>query len=314
MSLVAILVAISAGVVSPSEPGFGGRVEEIENVQMTVSRGNPVLLTPTKATIGHISKRATNTTKLIDPTITYHPFSKIPASMSAEHPSVVQLQAAVQTDQEPPEHGHSKEQRYLPTASILPFKHVQLPGVEHARDKILLQARPDSISHETSMTKPVDTAVDQKEHKDKHTGLVDSNDSTAITELDPVLYSPSKNGLSPYIHAGSSLPIYVHRRLPTLGLATNWAEIQTSCSDSACDTANGGCTITLSDDFAMGAYGGEISFSGKTITLWGQGKVLDASGGGRFFSGSGSGSFLELHDAVLQNGQANQVWFTTFVL
>jgi hypothetical protein len=55
----------------------------------------------------------------------------------------------------------------------------------------------------------------------------------------------------------------------------------------------------------MGSYTSEISFSGKAITIWGQGKVLDASGGGRFFSGSGTGSFLELHDAVLQNGSAS---------
>ena len=51
----------------------------------------------------------------------------------------------------------------------------------------------------------------------------------------------------------------------------------------------------------MGSYTSEISFSGKAITIWGQGKVLDASGGGRFFRGDGTGSFLELHDAVLQN-------------
>jgi hypothetical protein len=33
--------------------------------------------------------------------------------------------------------------------------------------------------------------------------------------------------------------------------------------------------------------------------------VLDAQGSGRFFGGDGAGSFLELHDAVLQNGQAD---------
>ena len=57
----------------------------------------------------------------------------------------------------------------------------------------------------------------------------------------------------------------------------------------------------------MGSYSGEISFSGKAITIWGQGKVLDASEGGRFFNGGGAGSFLELHDAVLQNGDAEKV-------
>jgi hypothetical protein len=33
--------------------------------------------------------------------------------------------------------------------------------------------------------------------------------------------------------------------------------------------------------------------------------VLDAQDSGRFFKGEGAGSFLELHDAVLQNGQAD---------
>jgi hypothetical protein len=61
----------------------------------------------------------------------------------------------------------------------------------------------------------------------------------------------------------------------------------------------------------MGSYTSEISFSGKATTIWGQGKVLDAAGGGQLFSGEGeeeeeeedgAGSLLELHDAVLQNG------------
>jgi hypothetical protein len=90
----------------------------------------------------------------------------------------------------------------------------------------------------------------------------------------------------------------------------NWADLKATCSDSDCDTANGGCTITLSEDFVMGSYTSEISeisFSGKNITIWGQGKVLDASGGGRFFNGNGAGSLLVLHDVVLQNGYSNLV-------
>jgi hypothetical protein len=62
MGLVAILTctAILARAVWSLEPGYGGRVETIENVQMTVStRGSPVLLKFTSGTIGlHISKRA----------------------------------------------------------------------------------------------------------------------------------------------------------------------------------------------------------------------------------------------------------------
>jgi hypothetical protein len=85
---------------------------------------------------------------------------------------------------------------------------------------------------------------------------------------------------------------------------SNWNQLKSRCANSACNTANGGCTIILSDNFVMGSYTGEISFSSKAITLWGQEKVLDAAGEGRFFSGDGAGSFLELHDAVLQNGEA----------
>jgi hypothetical protein len=55
----------------------------------------------------------------------------------------------------------------------------------------------------------------------------------------------------------------------------------------------------------VGSYTSEISFSSKNITLWGQGKVLDALGNGRFFKGEGAGSFLELHDAILLNGQSD---------
>jgi hypothetical protein len=84
----------------------------------------------------------------------------------------------------------------------------------------------------------------------------------------------------------------------------SWGQLKTSCESSACDSSNGGCTIVLSEDFIMGSYTSEISFSGKAIIIWGQGKVLDASAGGRFFRGDGYGSSLELHDAVLQNGNA----------
>jgi hypothetical protein len=85
----------------------------------------------------------------------------------------------------------------------------------------------------------------------------------------------------------------------------NWNQLKNRCATSACNT--GGCTIVLRDDFVMGSYSGEISFSGKTISIWGQGTVLDASGGGRFFNGNGVDSLLELHDVVLQNGQADAV-------
>jgi hypothetical protein len=95
---------------------------------------------------------------------------------------------------------------------------------------------------------------------------------------------------------------------PTAGAPSNWnPQLESRCASSACDTANGGCTIILSDDFVMGSYSGKIDFSGKAITIWGQGNVLDASGGGRLFPGVGAGSFLELHDTILQNGNAVNV-------
>jgi hypothetical protein len=89
--------------------------------------------------------------------------------------------------------------------------------------------------------------------------------------------------------------------------ASNWNQLSNKCGTSACNTANGGCTIVLGDDFVMGSYNGEISFSGKTISIWGQGTVLDASGGGRFFTGNGFDSLLELHEVVLQNAQSDSV-------
>jgi hypothetical protein len=86
---------------------------------------------------------------------------------------------------------------------------------------------------------------------------------------------------------------------------SNWNQLKSRCANSACNTANGGCTIILSGNFVMGSYCGEIDFGGKTITIWGQGKLLDASGvAGRFFNGGDVGSFLELHDVVLQNGDS----------
>jgi hypothetical protein len=110
--------------------------------------------------------------------------------------------------------------------------------------------------------------------------------------------------------APTSAPTSMPTATPTFSPASNWNQLSNKCGTSACNTANGGCTITLSDDFIMGSYtytgAGQgdsgIDFSGKAITIWGQEKVLDAAEGGRFFKGNGAGSFLELHNAVLQNG------------
>ena len=107
--------------------------------------------------------------------------------------------------------------------------------------------------------------------------------------------------------APTSAPTFMPTATPTFSPASNWNQLSNKCGTSACNTANGGCTITLSEDFVMGSYSGEIDFSGKAITIWGQEKVLDAAGGGHFFYGDSADSFLELHDAVLQNGDAADV-------
>jgi hypothetical protein len=105
----------------------------------------------------------------------------------------------------------------------------------------------------------------------------------------------------------TAAPTDVPTAAPTMNPPSNWNQLKNTCANSACNTANGGCTIVLSDNFVMGSYPGVIGFSGKTITIWGQEKVLDVSGGGRFFNGEGSGTLLELHDVVLQNGLASVV-------
>jgi hypothetical protein len=105
--------------------------------------------------------------------------------------------------------------------------------------------------------------------------------------------------------APTSVPTAAPTATPTvLSPPSNWEQLKTRCESSSCDMP--GCTIVLSDDFIMGSYTSEISFSGRMITLWGQGKVLDASGSGRFFEGTyGVDGLLEVHDAVLQNGSTD---------
>jgi hypothetical protein len=102
----------------------------------------------------------------------------------------------------------------------------------------------------------------------------------------------------------TALPTATPTVVPTMNPPSNWQQLESRCANSACNTANGGCTIVLSDNFVTGSYTSEVSFSSKTITIWGQGKFLDAAGGGNFFSSNSADSSLELHDAVLQNGQA----------
>jgi hypothetical protein len=62
----------------------------------------------------------------------------------------------------------------------------------------------------------------------------------------------------------------------------------------------------------MGGYNdSSLDFSGKNITIWGNGKILDPLGEGRIFWGSGAGSCLTLHEVVLQNGISDNSWGPT---
>ena len=91
----------------------------------------------------------------------------------------------------------------------------------------------------------------------------------------------------------------------------SWEELTSASASSG--------TIHLSPDFEMGDYTKEIHFGGKVLVIWGNNVILDAQQKGRFFSstvgpnddddhGPGTTS-LELHDLVMQNGQAADVSF-----
>ena len=91
----------------------------------------------------------------------------------------------------------------------------------------------------------------------------------------------------------------------------SWEELA-----SAAATASPSATIHLSVSFVMGDFTKEIHFGGKQLVIWGKNATLDAQKKGRFFSShvgpndddahepAGKTS-LELHDLVMQNGQAN---------
>ena len=90
---------------------------------------------------------------------------------------------------------------------------------------------------------------------------------------------------------------------------SDWGGLVTACGASG--------TVTLDPSFKMGAYSKEIHFGGKQLVIWGNNATLDAAQKGRFFSSTpgpndddvnehGTTS-LELHDLVMQNGQADYV-------
>jgi hypothetical protein len=133
--------------------------------------------------------------------------------------------------------------------------------------------------------------------------LVPTAAPTYVGDTHPPTACPTAVPTASPTDAPTLVPTSEPTAAPTLSPASSWNQLKNKCGISACDTTNGGCTIVLSDTFVMGSYTADIiTFSGKTITLWGQGKILDAGGTGKFFNGYGAGSFLELHDVVLQNG------------
>jgi hypothetical protein len=220
--------AISAGAVSPSEPGYGGRIEGIENMQMTASRGNPVVLKFTKGMIGHLSKRAFQIE--LDDDHEACQFIKIifpdfgPCKIENKRHDQYDLVVSPETNitrvldptisrplsKYPVNMGagdpsdvllqagaqadqQSPEHNHFEPRRYFPETPVlpikQIPSAEWPRDEIPLQAgQKDFISHDNSITKQLDTT--KKEQEGKHNNLVDSHDNFITSEPNRTLYNP----------------------------------------------------------------------------------------------------------------------------
>ena len=84
---------------------------------------------------------------------------------------------------------------------------------------------------------------------------------------------------------------------PVRTTAPSWQALKRACARS------GASTITLSDDFTMGAYDGPIFLnSSKEVTVEGGGATLQAAGMGYFFDVQGEGTVLQLLNLTLENG------------
>jgi hypothetical protein len=226
MSLVAILTCTaicSAGAVLPSESGYGGRVEVIENMQMTISRGTPVVLKLTKGTIGHLSKRAfqieldddheaCQLIKIIFPDVGPCEFEnkrhdQIDLVVSPETNTTKVLDPAMSRplSKYPASMGtgypsdvllqagaqadqQSPEHNHFKPQRYLPAK--QIPSIEWPRDKILLQmSSKDFISKDNSIMKQLDTT--QKDQKGQRSSMWPArNDNFIPSEPNPILYNP----------------------------------------------------------------------------------------------------------------------------
>ena len=93
-------------------------------------------------------------------------------------------------------------------------------------------------------------------------------------------------------------PAASSRALPLAPItAPSWQALKRACARP------GASTITLSDDFKMGAYDGPIFLnSSKEVTVEGGGATLRAAGMGYFFDVQGDGTVLQLSNITLENG------------
>ena len=98
----------------------------------------------------------------------------------------------------------------------------------------------------------------------------------------------------------------------------SWKELVSAAAASPISA-----TIRLSVSFVMGDFTNAIHFGGKQLVIWGNNATLDARKRGRFFSSSvgpndnhdhepAGKTSLELHDLVLQNGNAEFVSLCLF--
>jgi hypothetical protein len=197
-------------------------------MQMTVSRGNPVVMKFTKGTIGHLSKRAfqieldddheaCQLIKIISPDfgpceIENKRHDQFDPAVSPETNISKVLDPAIShplskypasMDAGSPSDvllqagaqadQQSPEHNHFKPQRYLPETSIlpikQIPSAERPRDEILLHASPkDFISHDNSTMKQLDTT--QKEQEGKHTNLVDSHDNFIASERNPTLYNP----------------------------------------------------------------------------------------------------------------------------
>jgi hypothetical protein len=197
-------------------------------MQMTVSRGSPVVLKFKKGTIGHLSKRAfqieldddheaCQLIKIIFPDFgpcetenKRHDQIDLVVSPEINITKVLDPATSRPLSKYPASMGagqpsdvlhqagaqtgqQSPEHNHFKPQRYLPETPIlpikQIPSTERPRDEILLHgSRKDFISHDKSFMKQLDTT--QKEQEGKHTNLVDSHGNFLVSEPNPARYNP----------------------------------------------------------------------------------------------------------------------------